>query len=85
MRELTALYRRADQRDYTCVAIGDSPNDLAMLAAADIAVIIRRKNGEAMTLESTHRSFTTEQPGPAGWNDAVIRILNEISPAPTAT
>lgn len=85
MHELATLYRRAGECDYTCIALGDSPNDLAMLGAADIAIIIRRKDGAAMTLESGGRVITTELPGPAGWNDAVIRILNEMSPAAVAT
>jgi mannosyl-3-phosphoglycerate phosphatase len=85
MRELTALYRRAGECDYTTVALGDSPNDTAMLQAADIAVVIRHKDGTAMDLESSKRCIVTGQPGPAGWNAAVTDILNELSPALAAT
>lgn len=85
MRELTTRYEAAGLHGYTTVALGDSPNDAAMLQAADIAVVIRHKDGAAMRFESARRCIVTEQPGPAGWNDAVLRILNEISPAVAAT
>jgi mannosyl-3-phosphoglycerate phosphatase len=85
MRQLTALYEASGHRGYTTVALGDSPNDLAMLNAADIAVVIRHKDGAAMSFESDRRCIVTEQAGPAGWNDAVIHILNEMSQAATAT
>lgn len=78
MRELCGLYEAADHHGYTTVALGDSPNDAAMLRAADIAVVIRRKDGSVMPFESGNSRIISELPGPAGWNDAVIRILNEM-------
>jgi mannosyl-3-phosphoglycerate phosphatase len=85
MRQLTALYEAADHCVYTTVALGDSPNDIAMLNAADIAVVIRQKNGSAMNFDSHKHCIITEQAGPAGWNEAMIRILHELSTATTAT
>jgi hypothetical protein len=48
-------------------------------------VVIRHKDGAAMSFESDKRCIVTEQTGPAGWNDAVIHLLNEMSQAATAT
>jgi mannosyl-3-phosphoglycerate phosphatase len=85
MRELRAQYEAAGRCDYATVALGDSPNDLAMLNAADIAVVIRHKDGTVMNFESDTRCIVTDQAGPAGWNDAMIRILNEMSQGATAS
>ena len=85
MQKLGKLYETAAHHGFTSVALGDSPNDAAMLRAADIAVVIRRKDGSAMRLASSNRTITTDVPGPTGWNDAVIQIVNEMTPAATAT
>ncbi len=59
------------------VSLGDGPNDLAMLATTDIAVVIPGKHPHDMNLQSTNRVVRPTLPGPAGWNDAIIRILSE--------
>lgn len=57
------------------VALGDSPNDEAMLNCADIAVIIKSAKSERISLCSDKRVIRTKRPGPAGWQDAVLEIL----------
>ena len=60
----------------TSIGIGDSENDLAMLAAVDIPVLIPRpgKGPLDMNLPGLIRAVRT---GAGGWNDAVLRILDE--------
>lgn len=57
------------------VALGDSPNDSAMLEAADIAVIIKSGKSERIELHKPDKIIRTSRPGPAGWKDALTEIL----------
>jgi mannosyl-3-phosphoglycerate phosphatase len=57
------------------VALGDSPNDTAMLEAADVAVIIKSAKSDRITLHQPNRIIRTSRPGPAGWKDAMLEIL----------
>lgn len=61
----------------TVIALGDSPNDEDMLAAADIAVIIRSERSEAIQPAGPRRIVRTEQPGPQGWHEAMMPLLTE--------
>jgi mannosyl-3-phosphoglycerate phosphatase len=62
------------------VALGDAPNDVEMLQAADIGVIVA--NPEATPLpelpnEQAGRIIRTHLPGPQGWNRAMLDILSD--------
>ena len=59
------------------VALGDSQNDVAMLNAADIAVIVRSSHHEPPDLEKQSSVMITEETGPQGWADALTQILDE--------
>lgn len=59
----------------TVVALGDSPNDEAMLQAADIAVIIRSDRSDQLHVDQPAWVIRTTDAGPAGWQDAMTRIL----------
>lgn len=57
------------------VALGDSPNDTAMLEAADIAVIIKSEKSDAIELSRPRKIIRTRLRGPAGWQGAMDEIL----------
>ena len=57
------------------IALGDGPNDLGMLMAADIAVVIRGKHGQPMPLDGHLRVLRPEAPGPEGWALAMRALL----------
>lgn len=68
------------------VALGDAPNDIEMLEAADIGVIVANPHGQPLPRLRTETADTvtgpvrrTEKPGPDGWNDAVLRIASTLS------
>ena len=62
-------------RTSTIVALGDSPNDAAMLNSADIAVIIKSAKSGLIHCPDAARIIHTKRPGPAGWNEAMLEIL----------
>jgi mannosyl-3-phosphoglycerate phosphatase len=79
LRQLGSLYRAHGLPDFTSLALGDSPNDCSMLQAADIAIVIRRKDGGVMDCETDGQIIKTTEPGPAGWNAAVLQVLQMLS------
>ncbi|MFW2587986.1 HAD-IIB family hydrolase [Sagittula sp. SSi028] len=63
------------------IALGDAPNDTEMLQEADHGVIVRNDHGVGLpTLdgEATGRIRRTDAIGPAGWNEAILALLNEL-------
>lgn len=62
----------------TIIALGDSPNDSAMLNAADIAVIVKSQQSAALTVEGPKHIIRTSLPGPQGWQQAMTTIIREL-------
>ncbi|MFT4863078.1 MAG: mannosyl-3-phosphoglycerate phosphatase [Pseudohongiellaceae bacterium] len=58
------------------IALGDSPNDEAMLNSADIAVIIKSAKSDQVSCPNAKLTIKTSKPGPAGWNQAIFEILS---------
>jgi mannosyl-3-phosphoglycerate phosphatase family protein len=62
------------------LALGDSDNDVAMLARADIPVVVR-STAHVPPAEAYRQNWhITERAGPAGWNDivlAIVRIMDQ--------
>jgi len=75
MGRLKGCYQERAQVLPATLALGDSPNDRAMLETADIAVVIRPKYGEAMTLKGARVSDAV---GPEGWSRMVHQVLDEL-------
>lgn len=57
------------------VALGDSPNDAAMLNAADVAVVIKSPKSDLIDCSGARRLIYSKHPGPTGWNEAMLEIL----------
>jgi predicted mannosyl-3-phosphoglycerate phosphatase (HAD superfamily) len=51
-----------------------------MLEAADIAVIVMRHDGTHLDCHGVKRTLRTQQPGPTGWNTAVLEIIAGLKP-----
>lgn len=67
------------------IALGDAPNDAEMIAAADIGVIVANPVARPMDERLRRvrgRVLRTELPGPAGWNQAVLALIEELETDP---
>lgn len=84
MQRLIELYQRHGITDCTSIALGDSPNDIDMFNQADIAIVIRHKDGSHLDYcavdNSRKRTLVSDKPGPAGWNDTLTALLTQLIP-----
>ena len=66
--------------DHT-IALGDAPNDIEMLEAADTGVIVANPHRAPLPLlqgEATGRIQRTALAGPQGWNQAILALLDTL-------
>jgi len=74
-----ALYEKQQPKvDWKTIAVGDSANDLAMLEAADIALVIPHADGPHI-LPKAPRVVHASRPATKGWNDTILTLLTELS------
>lgn len=80
-RYLIALYRRAEHGRRRTVGLGDGANDLALLAVVNQAVLLPQPDGSFApeVLSRLPHVIRGTAAGPAGWNEAVLRILSARS------
>ena len=58
------------------VAVGDSPNDIPMLEAADIPVIVQQSDGTYDARIDLPNLTRADGIGPEGWNTAILGLLS---------
>lgn len=77
VRRLAGFYRETVGAPLHTLALGSSANDLPMLAAADVAVLLPSANRQfdAEVLARLPFARLARKPGPHGWNEEVLRIL----------
>jgi mannosyl-3-phosphoglycerate phosphatase len=78
MQRLCERYAAAGFAKPTTIALGDSPNDAELLSAADIAVIIPRKDGTHLACQGKQQTLQAAHPGPEGWNAAMLQLLAQF-------
>ena len=79
MQRLCEQYRAAGFQGFSTVALGDSPNDIPMLEAVDIPLLIRRPDGGCLSLQTERPAPCSALPGPGGWNQMMLQQLDAAS------
>ncbi len=74
---MQAFQDHQPENRFASVALGDGPNDLEMIEAADFGVIIPNHAGVAISSKKPNVR-TAKKPGPEGWVLAVKDILREL-------
>jgi len=62
--------------EWITIALGDGPNDLQMLEAADQSVLISNPHSAPPNVSHIGNIITPLPPGPSGWNEAVNQIID---------
>ncbi len=75
---LTDEYEKQYKNEFTSLAIGDSHNDVAMLDAADLALIIRSPGHSPPSLNRESGVTLTHEYGPNGWVEGVTKLLQSV-------
>ena len=79
MREIVAAYRAQQSDPLFSIALGDAPNDIEMLESADLGVILPNPAHPGippLAAESEGRIIRATRPGPAGWNQSLLALLD---------
>ncbi len=71
---LRSLFERA-KGPVIIAGLGDSLNDLPLLLAVDHPILVRRENGSLDPRITIPGLYCTRKIGPAGWNEAVLTLL----------
>lgn len=74
---ITDISRRAYDGIKT-IGLGDSQNDLPMLQVVDYPVLVKKPDGSHDQTISLDNLIHASGIGPAGWNDAVLKLLDEL-------
>jgi mannosyl-3-phosphoglycerate phosphatase len=76
--QLIRLYQAAWQQPMRTVGLGDSLNDLPLLQAVEVPILVRKKNGEVdENVLMQIKAQITSQPGPSGWNEAILGLMQK--------
>lgn len=78
MSEVVDHFRRASGEPVRTVALGDAPNDLAMLEVADCGIIIANPAHRPLPVTERERQgaiLRSEQSGPEGWNIMIHQLV----------
>jgi mannosyl-3-phosphoglycerate phosphatase len=82
IRLLVRWFRRKSKGKVSTVGFGDSPNDISMLRAVDVPILVARPSGryDAETLAAVRGLTRAGGVGPVGWNKAALKFLRKVSP-----
>lgn len=63
------------------IGLGDAENDLGLLRAVDLPILVPRPDGcvDAALAQAFPQAQRAPLPGPEGWNQAVLRVLGASS------
>ena len=73
LRALAEIYRKHDARLRT-IGIGDAWNDVPLLRETDVAIVMPSPEADGIC-EAVPGARVAPEPGPAGWNAAVLGLL----------
>ncbi len=60
------------------IALGDGPNDIAMLQAADIGIVIASPTGREIHFQSDNRIIRSTLEGPEGWVETMTPLIENF-------
>jgi mannosyl-3-phosphoglycerate phosphatase len=74
--QLLELYQLNHREAVRTIGLGDSENDLSMLEAVHIAVVIPNPHSQSPLTTQLPSARIAQAPGPEGWNQVVLSLLD---------
>ncbi len=74
VRLVTEIYRR-ERQVLTTIGLGDAANDLPLLEAVDVPVLVQREDGSHLEGVRSPRLVLADGVGPVGWNRAILGLV----------
>ena len=71
-------YKEHFSKNIISIALGDSPNDYKMLKAANYGIVIPNPDTSKATIDESDNIIYAETAGPKGWNDTLLKLLEEL-------
>lgn len=78
MLTLKRIYDSCQNNQHRIIALGDSPNDEAMLERADVAIVVRSPSSNRTRLSTHHHIIKTRQSAPQGWAEGIEQALGYL-------
>lgn len=78
LKHLVSQYQQAWQCNVTVIALGDNKNDLGMLTASDVPVIVKTAGKHAIEVDHASAIYTDAE-APDGWVEGVTKALRTLS------
>jgi mannosyl-3-phosphoglycerate phosphatase len=78
-RFLVLLYAQALGRPVASIGLGDSANDLPLLEAVDIPVLVRKPGGSYDPAIRLQGLYLAPGEGPAGWRAAILDLVSRLA------
>lgn len=76
MNWLAEYFQHYYRGPITTMALGDGGNDVAMIAQADIGIVIRSPVHQPPTIPNKSDIYITQAHGPKGWSEAINKELH---------
>ena len=83
MHWIRSFYASLWHESIHVLGLGDGPNDLSMLDAADRAICVRSPAHPPL-VGSRGAYSTTQLEGPSGWNESVCDFLQKLKTNPSS-
>ena len=77
VRYLMQTYRDALRSRLSSVGVGSRDQDVELLCAVDLPIVLPKRKGEseAVLMARLSHPFAAASPGPEGWSEAVLSVL----------
>lgn len=78
MLRVIAAFHESYGKPIFSVALGDAPNDLAMIETADLGIIVANPHHDPLPVTERERKghiLRSRLAGPAGWNETILAFL----------
>lgn len=77
LEKTRAMFEERWNAPTTTIALGDGPNDRAMLENADVAVVVKNPDAPPFDIHPRGRLIKTVAVGPSGWREAMESLLDD--------